>query len=89
MPYEVLAPQLNVLQAIGEHVGSDGKVYGFDHVSNIWKAGDVLSDEEVSPVVVALYDGGDEHTRSVLKRIDDKPVRKPGRKPAEVEGDSE
>lgn len=82
MPYEVTAPELNVLQAVGQHEDKDGTVYGFDHVSNVWKSGDILTDDEVSPVVVALYDAGDEHTRSVLKRIEDKPGRKGGRSKA-------
>lgn len=70
MPYKVTGgPTVSVLEKIGEIIDDNGKTVGFEHQSNIWAYGDTIPDEKVSPVVAKLYDEGDEHTRSVLKRL--------------------
>jgi hypothetical protein len=69
MPYEVQVPELNVLEKIGEIFDKDGSHIAYEHRSVAYTQGEVVEDDVISPVVVGLYDEGDEHTRSVLKRV--------------------
>lgn len=75
MPYEVICPEgtsVTVLQAINEVKDLDGRVVGYDHKAVYRTSGDVLDDNEVSPVVRDLLDAGDEHTCSVLRKVNGK-----------------
>lgn len=75
MPYEVICPEgtsVTVLQAINEVTDLDGKVIGYDHRAVYHTSGDVLDDNEVSPVVRDLLDAGDEHVCSILRKVNGK-----------------
>jgi hypothetical protein len=79
MPYEVIANEgttVTVLHSNGTFLDRDDKVIGYDHTSVPHEHGDVISDEEISPVVVKLYEAKDPRTLAVLRR-----VGKPGPKP--------
>lgn len=72
MPYEVICPidsSVSVLNALGEVKDDQGNIIGYDHSAKVWSSGDVIPDEEVSPVVIKLLDEGDEYTCSQLRRI--------------------
>lgn len=69
MPYEVIAPAVSVLYKIGEVRTDEGKLIGHEHKSVLHGQGDVVTDEDISPVVVQMYNDGDAHVRSVLKKV--------------------
>lgn len=70
MPYEVLGDEVNVLQAIGSaKKGADGSTTTYEHKSVLYLKGDLIADDVVSPVVKDSYEAGDEHTRSILKKV--------------------
>ena len=69
MPYEVLVDGLSVLKANDTYKDNDGKVIGYDHVGVIREQGEILEDSEVSPVIQKLYEDGDEHVTSTLKKV--------------------
>lgn len=80
MPYEVICPEgtsVSMLINRGNLTDFDGKVYGYDHVTENFDHGAIIPDDELSPVVVKAYDDGDEHVKSLLKRVSDS---KPGPK---------
>lgn len=72
MPYKVLMDEVNVLKKVGEFKTLDGKVIGYDHDSILYMKDDVISEDDVSPVVQQSYADGDAHTRSILVRVDKK-----------------
>lgn len=75
MPYEVICPEgtsVTVLQAINEVRDLDGKVIGYDHKAIYHESGDVLDDNEVSPVVRDLLEAGDPHVSSILRKVSGK-----------------
>lgn len=83
MPYKVKIPELTVLEKIGEIIRPDGSVLSHEHRSVTYFEDDEIADNKVSPVIVAAYDDGDEHTLKVLERIpEEKPAVRRGRKPA-------
>lgn len=47
------------------------KVIGYDHETITVFGGQEIDESKISPIVVKLYDSGDEHTRSVIERIED------------------
>lgn len=87
MPYEVIAESTFVLKSRGELTDEDGKVLGYDHESVPHVLGDIIADEDISPVVKALYEDGNPFTVATLKKVgedDDDPakhVNKGGRPP--------
>jgi hypothetical protein len=71
MPYRVTCAEdtsISVLRSLSTVKDEDGKVLGYDHESVSYHNGDVIEDDDVSPAVVTLYDAGDAHTTSILKR---------------------
>lgn len=70
MPYEVTAEgAVSILKANDTYYDSEGKLLGYDHESNTFLPGEIVKDDDVSPVVAELYDNGDEHVTSILKRL--------------------
>lgn len=78
MPYIVLLPEVSVLKHVGEirHPEDENRILGYDHRSITYLKNDVINDEDISPVVTKLYDAGDNHTRSCLKRLSKAQVAK-------------
>jgi hypothetical protein len=70
MPYEVIAPEVNVLKALSEYKDEDGKVIGYDSASVLRFQGEVVADEDVHPAVRKAYEDGDSHVTSILKQVD-------------------
>lgn len=95
MPYRVIAEEgtsVSILKKVGEWKSSDGHILQEDHESVPRVDGEILADDEVAPSIVALYEGGDQHVRSYLVRVNDKgetndtpaePVEKAAKPPAE------
>lgn len=50
-------------------------------VSVVCKKGDILEDKEISPVILELYESGDERIQSLIKKKEQKKAT-PKRKPA-------
>ncbi len=74
MPYVVTChpdESVLVLKSQGEFLDREGKHAGYDHRNDVHLDGDVISDEEISPVLVKLYEDGDAHVRSVLRKEGD------------------
>lgn len=71
MPYEVIgeSPAVDVLKALDPMVNDEGKQFGYYHETRTYTPGDIIEDEDVSPVIAKLYDDRDEHTRSVLRKL--------------------
>ncbi len=71
MPYEVIANEpVTILKSYGalKHPVT-GDIYSYDEESVLWRPGDVIPDEEISPTVVELYENGDEHVRARIKKL--------------------
>lgn len=71
MPYEVISDTpVTVLKSYGalKHPLT-GDIYGYDEEAVLYRPGDIIPDEEISPTVVKTYEEGNRHTRSVLKRV--------------------
>ena len=82
MPYEVICSEdtsVTILQALNEVKDLDGKIIGYDHKAVYRECGDVLDDNEVSPVVRDLLEAGDPHVCSLLRKVNGskKVVEKP------------
>jgi hypothetical protein len=71
MPYKVLVPELNVLHKLGELVDSNGKLINYEHETVLYIQDELVPDNKISPVIVHAYDDGDDHTLSVLERVDE------------------
>jgi len=72
MPYEVICSEdtsVTILQALNEVKDLDGKIIGYDHKAVYRECGDVLDDDEVSPVVRDLLEAGDPHVCSLLRKV--------------------
>lgn len=72
MPYEVICSEdtsVTILQAINEVKDLDGRVIGYDHTAVYRNSGDVLDDNEVSPVIRDLLEAGDPHVSSILRKV--------------------
>lgn len=86
MPYEVICTEdtsVTILQAINEVKDLDGKVIGYDHNAVYRNSGDVLDDNEVSPVIRDLLEAGDPHVSSILRKVGG--AKKTAAKPAAEE----
>ena len=83
MPYLVTCPEDQsraVLHSYGPVTDLDAKILGYQHYTEVLHNGDIIDDKEISPVVVALLDEGDEHVNSYLSRIEPEvEKRRPGR----------
>lgn len=72
MPYEVICPEgtsVTILKALNEVKDLDGRVIGYDHRADYHESGDVLDDNEVSPVLRDLLEEGDPHVSSILRKV--------------------
>lgn len=69
MPYEVLQEEVTLLRANDTFKNEKNEVTGYDQESVLRTKGEIVEDDQVHPNVVKLYDDGDEHTRSVIKRL--------------------
>lgn len=94
MPYEVIADvAISLLHATDVFKTDDGKVVGYDHISHIRTPGEVVPDDEVSPVVKEAYEDDDDHVTSLIKYVEkaedeesvEKPATKRGRPAAKKE----
>ncbi len=74
MPYEVIGDgAVDVLKSYGEvRDPYTGETVALEHGSDVYLPGDIIPDEDVSPVVKGKYEHGDEHVRSLLKYVNDK-----------------
>lgn len=75
MPYKVITPEgvaVSILKKVGDWKDPQGNIIQEDHESVPHLGGDILSDDDVAPSVVALYDANDSHVRSYLVRVDAK-----------------
>lgn len=72
MPYEVICSEdtsVTILQALNEVKDLEGRVIGYDHKAVYRECGDVLDDDEVSPVIRDLLEAGDPHVCSILRKV--------------------
>lgn len=72
MPYEVICSEdtsVTILQALNEVKDLEGRVIGYDHKAVYRESGDVLDDDEVSPVIRDLLEAGDPHVCSILRKV--------------------
>jgi hypothetical protein len=77
MPYLVTCEpgtSVTIPKAVGEMKDDTGKVHFYDHEGHIYARGDIVADEDVSPVVVELMSGDPSkpavaHVKSVLRKI--------------------
>jgi hypothetical protein len=72
MPYLVIAEEVSLLKKVGEFTDEDGNVKFYDHESVVYFMGDVIPDDDVSPVVADKYESGDAHVRTLIVACDDK-----------------
>ena len=82
MPYKVISDgAVTILEKVGDRTYRD-RNDGYKevelpiHESNVWMPNDVIPDSKVAPVVKDAYDDGEEHIRSILKRVTKKPAKK-------------
>lgn len=75
MPYEVLGTDVTIPKSLSVTKNPDGSET-HDHVSRVYTRGSVVKDEDVSPVLVKLYEDGDEHVTSLLRYVDEEEVDK-------------
>lgn len=74
MGYEVLVDGLTVHRTLSESKAADGSTV-YDHGDGrVYPKGTVLDDAQVATVVKKLYDDGDEHVRSMLKKVSSNPT---------------
>lgn len=73
MPYEVLKDGVTVPKALSELKDNSGNVHGYDHRSKIYRKGEIIADEDVSPVIKEALENDDPHTTSVLKETSEDP----------------
>lgn len=74
MPYLVLRDGATVPKALSESKQGlpDGTVVTvYDTESNIYLAGDVIADADVSPTVVQRLEAGDAHVSSLLQHVEE------------------
>lgn len=69
MPYEVIGLEVGIQKALAFEQDKDGNTIVDDRETRAYIQGDVIPDEDVHPVVVKAYEDGDEHVRSLLKKI--------------------
>lgn len=73
MPFEVLVDGATIMRAVKVYKDDGGKVIegstGYEHEGSVRLRGEILEDDEVSPLIVQQYDAGNEHTRRMIKRI--------------------
>lgn len=74
MPYEVLLDGATVPKSVGPLTDANGVQVGHQHQSKVYMKGDILADDDVSPVVVELLENKDPHTSTVLKKVSSKPT---------------
>lgn len=79
MPYQVIADRaIDILNDVGELTHPfHPELRFYEHESNVWLPEEIIPDEEISPVVVDKYDDGDEHIRSLIKRVGKPRAEKP------------
>lgn len=78
MPYEVTCPELSVLKAVGEFRDPvTGEVFSYDHKARTYYEGEVVPDDNVSPVIRMALDEANEgnptyvHLSGKLKKLGD------------------
>lgn len=69
--YLVLKEAVNVLKSNGAFKDFQGNIVGYDHESVTYLQGTVIPEDEISPVVIALYNDNDKHTLSCLQSVED------------------
>jgi hypothetical protein len=77
MPYEVIAPEsVDILVSYGEVKDpATGVVLGHDQGSNVWFPGEVIPEDQVHPYVKKQYKDGDNHIRSLIKKVSERQVK--------------
>lgn len=75
--YEVLGDEVNVLKKIGDITDLDGNVVGDEHESVIRLKGEVLSEDDVAPVVRRALEDGDPHVSALLAKSSGEPAPAP------------
>jgi len=68
MAYEVLEPELTVDKSLGYVEDEKGNKFHNITCKTYFK-GDVISDTDIAPYIIEAYKNGDEHTRSILKKL--------------------
>jgi hypothetical protein len=87
LPYRVKIDELSVLRALGPAREEDGRKY-YDHDSVTWYKDDVIPDDQISPVVIEAYERGEEHTLSVLEKVQGGSRKAQADAPADSDGDT-
>lgn len=72
MPYEVLENVLTVHKPLDKLYDKDGESKFWDVEPITYFVGDIIQDEDIAPYVIEAYEAGDEHTTSVLKKVETK-----------------
>lgn len=79
MPYEVLKDGATIPKALGELKDNSGNVLGYQHQAKVYRKGEILADEDVSPVVVEALENDDPWTSALLAKVSADPnVKGPG-----------
>lgn len=79
MPYQVTCPEdqsVSVLKLLNEVVDQQGNVVGYDHYAEIHYNGDVIADDDLSPVTRYLFEQGDPTVTRHFKFLSDKEADK-------------
>lgn len=78
MPYHVISPTpITLLKKVGElRAQNSNELVGYEHDSVLRFPGEVVDDEDVSPVVVEAYEKGDKHTLGIIKKVTDAEAKK-------------
>lgn len=74
--FRVTKDEQSVLEALSEQVDDrSGRVF-YEHRARTARYGEVIKAEDLSPVIIKLWEEGDEHVRSYLEPLDAEEVDK-------------
>lgn len=80
MPYEVTADEVVILKAENVYKDDRDNVIGYDHTSVLYRKGEIVKDEDISPVVLEQIEAGDEHLLSLISPVEEKSAKKEEKK---------
>lgn len=71
MPFLIIGDEVSLHKKVGEFTNEEGKILAYDHESVVYLQGEIVPDEEVSPVTLQQYERGDKHIRSLIVKCDE------------------
>lgn len=82
MAFEVLQDGATIQKVIGKGRASKDGSPTLLTASEVYRKGDVIQEEEIAPIIIDLYEKGDERVKSLIKRKTEKKTTTTKRKPA-------